>query len=112
MRTATPRNGYVFGTDGWIHLPGTFGWTERLELIPAEGKEKVFRVPIKGGAGKGSGLAYEAREVMACLRQGRTESPTMPLDESLTIMRTLDELRRQAGLRFPEEVAGTDMAIR
>lgn len=111
VRTATPRNGYVFGTEGWIHLPGTFAWTEKLELKPAGGKEKVFRAPIKGSAGKGSGLAYEAREVMACLREGRVESLTMPLDESLTIMRTLDELRRQAGLRFPEEVAGTDLAV-
>ena len=40
---------------------------------------------------------------MRCLRAGLLESLTMPLDESLAIMRTLDTLRQQAGLRYPEE---------
>jgi hypothetical protein len=41
---------------------------------------------------------------MRCLRAGQLESPLMPLDESLSIMRTLDTLRQQGGLRYPEEV--------
>jgi hypothetical protein len=37
------------------------------------------------------------------LRQGLTESPILPLDESLDIMRTLDTLRQQFGLKYPME---------
>ena len=39
----------------------------------------------------------------ACLRAGRIESSVIPLDESHEIMRTLDQVRQQAGLQFPED---------
>jgi hypothetical protein len=34
---------------------------------------------------------------------GLTESPVLPLSETLSIMETLDEIRRQIGLRYPSE---------
>ena len=40
---------------------------------------------------------------MACLRNGKTESAIMGLDESLKIMETLDAIRRQWQLRYPQE---------
>ena len=51
----------------------------------------------------GNGYEYEAMEVMNCLREGRLESSVMPLDESLSIMHTLDALRVQWGLRYQME---------
>ena len=50
-----------------------------------------------------NGYAYEAAEVMRCLRSGRLESPVMPLDETLSVMRTLDTCRGQWGLVYPGE---------
>jgi dihydrodiol dehydrogenase / D-xylose 1-dehydrogenase (NADP) len=41
--------------------------------------------------------------VIRCLREGALESPVMPLEESLSIMRTLDEIRAQWGLHYPVE---------
>jgi hypothetical protein len=38
---------------------------------------------------------------MDCLRQGRQESAMMPLEETLSIMRTLDAARALWGLRYP-----------
>jgi hypothetical protein len=40
---------------------------------------------------------------MNCLRQGRLESAIMPLDETLSIMKTLDAVRAPWGLRYPGE---------
>ena len=51
----------------------------------------------------GSGYGYQLREVAAALRAGRLESPIMPLDETLSIMRTMDAMREQIGLRYPDE---------
>ena len=50
----------------------------------------------------GVGLRYEAAEVGRCLRRaGLTESPVMPLDETLAIMQALDAIRAQIGLTYP-----------
>ena len=49
----------------------------------------------------GNGYTHQALEVIRCLRAGLLESPVMPLDESVAIAETLDELRRQWGVRFP-----------
>jgi hypothetical protein len=43
----------------------------------------------------------EAAEVVRCLREGRLESDVMPLDETVAIMATMDEVRRQIGLTYP-----------
>ena len=50
----------------------------------------------------GHGLRYQAAEVGRCLRAGLTESPRLPLDETVSIMETLDEVRRQIGLTYPD----------
>jgi predicted dehydrogenase len=96
VRTASPRDGIILGTEGWIALRPTFGWTRRLTLKTADGKEQYFRF-------KNDGFEHEIAEAMRCMRAGLIESPLMPLDESLAVMRTLDSLRQQAGLRYPEE---------
>ncbi len=50
---------------------------------------------------EGLGYQFEAIEFMDCLRSSRVESEIMPLDESLSIMKTLDMLRKQWGLKYP-----------
>ena len=45
-------------------------------------------------------MQYEAAEVNRCLRAGLTESPLLPLDETLAIMGVLDDVRAQIGLDY------------
>lgn len=52
---------------------------------------------------EGNGYNYEAAEVMRCLREGELESPIMSLDETLAIMRTMDQIRAQWGLKYPAD---------
>jgi predicted dehydrogenase len=61
--------------------------------------ERAISIPFKG-----NGYNYEAAEVMRSIREGRTESPGMPLDESLAIMRTMDAIRALWGLTYPDEL--------
>ena len=61
-------------------------------------EEEVVEMPVVG-----NGLHYQAAEVMRCLRDGRTESEVMPLDESVEIMETMDRLRALWGLEYPSE---------
>jgi hypothetical protein len=61
-----------------------------------EGTVEEHDIPVAG-----HGMRFEAAEVGRCLREGRTESTLMPLDETVSIMATLDEVRRQIGLEYP-----------
>lgn len=96
VRTDSSRDGWVLGTEGLLQLRPLFAWTNHIVLKPAGGKERHFHF-------RNIGFQHEIAEAGRCLRVGLLESPLMPLDESVSIMRTLDSLRRQAGLRYPEE---------
>jgi len=68
-----------------------FGWL-RSRLPVGGSRARVLRLPCTG-----HGYHYEAAEVVRCLREGRSESPVMPLDESLAIVETLDAVRGELG---------------
>jgi predicted dehydrogenase len=51
----------------------------------------------------GNGYQFQAMEAARCMLAGQTESSIMPLDESLRIMQTMDEVRKQIGLTYPME---------
>lgn len=49
------------------------------------------------------GLKYEADEVRKCIRSGKTESRLISHSESIAITRIEDEIRRQIGVKYPED---------
>ncbi|MCU0490441.1 MAG: Gfo/Idh/MocA family oxidoreductase [Chloroflexaceae bacterium] len=97
-RTQTPHVATINGTRGRITLHAPWWRGTRMTVAAAGKTEVTYDVPLTG-----NGYNYEAAEVMRCLREGRTESATMPLDETLAIMRTLDTIREPWGLRYPME---------
>ena len=52
-------------------------------------------------AHEGHGLRHQAAEVGRCLAAGALESPLLPLDETVAIMRTLDEILRPGWAGLP-----------
>jgi len=54
----------------------------------------------------GNGYQFEIMEVNRCIEERRAESEIMPLDETIAIMRTMDELRSQWGLAYRGEGSG------
>lgn len=96
IRTRTAHEAQVYGTDGRIRVPDF--WHATHLLVVRGGREERVDAPFDG-----NGYNHEAAEVMDCLRGGRTESDVMPLDESLSVMQTLDRIREQWGLRYPME---------
>lgn len=49
------------------------------------------------------GFFWEADAVAHDIANGRTENATMPLDESLRMMRLMDQIRYEAGLLYPQD---------
>jgi dihydrodiol dehydrogenase / D-xylose 1-dehydrogenase (NADP) len=50
-----------------------------------------------------AGLRYEAEEMRKCISAGLLECEVVTHQESLTIARIQDEIRRQIGVKFPED---------
>ncbi len=50
-----------------------------------------------------NGYEYEVREFQRCLAGGLTDSPLVPHEGTLAVMRIMDECRRQWGMTFPSE---------
>ncbi len=50
-----------------------------------------------------NGYEYEIRECERCLAEGLTQSPLIPHESTLSVMKLMDECRRQWGMRFPGE---------
>ena len=97
IRTGTPQEARIMGTEGSIHIPNF--WHATSATLYASGKDaKQIDIPFEG-----NGYNYEADEVMRCLREGKLESDIMPLDESLSVMETMDQIRAQWGLKYPME---------
>lgn len=51
----------------------------------------------------GRGMQYQAAELERLVAEGLTVSEILPPEESVAIMETLDEIRRQIGLSYPGE---------
>lgn len=94
-----PQRASVHGSTGRIDLPADFfhasGFVLHRDGKPAE--------PFELAPGPGNGLGLEAAEVVRCLRAGLTESPLVPLEGTLAVMRTLDAVRDRIGVRYPGE---------
>lgn len=90
----------------------------RLVLADGTVEEKEWKQP---GPGKGSGwkngfggswqpegeaqgMMWEADECAFALKEGRKEGKYENLQESIVIMETMDEVRRQGGLKYPEKI--------
>ena len=96
IRTETLKEARIIGTKGSIHIPEF--WQATSATLIRTGKEPVhIEIPFES-----NGYENQAIEVIRCLREGKLESDVMPLDESLSIMKTMDTIRFQWGLRYPK----------
>jgi predicted dehydrogenase len=73
-----------------MFTPAAAGGTGREEPVRIDGAEPVL----------GRGYAHEAIEFQRCLAEGLLESTLVPHAQTLTMMRQMDELRAQVGVRY------------
>jgi predicted dehydrogenase len=101
LDAATGVRATVTGSLGRIEIPHGFFHPDRFVLYrDGHDPEEVLADPADGPR---SSYKHQAAEVMRCLRAGEPESPLVPLDGSLAVMRTLDAIRERVGVRYPGE---------
>ena len=101
IRTTTPQEATIMGTEGYVRIHAPWWRPKSMTIYRPKEESETVDAPVSG-----NGFNYEAAEVMRCLQAGKTESDVMPLDETISVMRTMDRIRAAWGLRYPgEEVA-------
>jgi len=98
IRTQTLQEAVIVGTKGMIRIHSPFWSATTATILIEDEEDETIKIPHKC-----NGFEYEAREVMQCLLAGKLESDYLPLDETLSIVKTMDEIRAQWGLKYPME---------
>ncbi|MDN0194587.1 Gfo/Idh/MocA family oxidoreductase [Streptomyces sp. S.PNR 29] len=101
----TATSASVTGSAGRIDVPYGFFFPDRF-VLHRDGRDPQ-EFAADPADGPRNSLKHEAREVMRALRAGETESPLVPLDGTLAVMRTLDAIRDRVGVRYPGEAGAT-----
>lgn len=97
VRISTPQEAIIMGTEGRIRIHASW-WRPSTFTLTVKGKDELIAPTVTG-----NGYNYEAKAFNRCLREGLRESPVAPLDESLAVLKTMDALRSQWGLKYPFE---------
>jgi predicted dehydrogenase len=98
LHSPMPGAARVFGTDGWIDvLPRFHHPTEVALHRPGADPHSVIAMP------QGGGYSHELDEVTSCVRDGRGESEIMPLDDTITVQRILEDAASQLGVEWHED---------
>jgi predicted dehydrogenase len=96
----TPTTASISGTLARLECAGSFYAPGVLVLTGNDGSRLVRDAdPIAGHLG----MSFEAAHAATLIADGATESPLLPLDETVSVIRTIDVIRAQLGVRFPGE---------
>lgn len=97
IRVDLPNEAYIHGTEGYIHIP-QFLFSREASLHVSDQEVEKFEDDRPS-----EGYAFEAEEVGRLIQAGELESEVISLEESLDIMRLLDQVRGQWGLKYSFE---------
>jgi predicted dehydrogenase len=90
LRAKSPTRAAIVGTKARIELEGDFYAPTAVSLITRDGETTTVESDHEG-----RGLRHQADEVARLLAAGELESPLMPLDETISIMATMDAVLEQ-----------------
>jgi len=98
-RAAGPNTASVIGTEARIDIDRVWYSPTSFRVVAPDGRVlEEYRSEIEG-----RGMQYQALAAERIIAAGRTDSDELPIDESVAIMATLDEIRALVGVRYPGE---------
>jgi len=96
-RSAGPNTAHVTGTEGRIEIDAVWYCPTSFRVRTPDGRvveEYESRV-------EGRGMQYQALYAEELIAQGRLDSDLLPFEQSVAIMRSLDDIRAQVGVVYP-----------
>ncbi|CAH0182343.1 1,5-anhydro-D-fructose reductase [Microbacterium oxydans] len=104
-RAAGPNTALILGTKARIDIDGVWYAPTTFRVVAGDGtvlEEFDGRLDPENG---GRGMQFEALAAERLVREGTLEGDLLPIAETVAIMGTLDEIRRQIGVTYPSEEA-------
>ena len=98
LRNSTPCRAVISGVNGWLEIDRTFYNPAAMRVVLNDGTKTEYPNNYKG-----HGLREQAIEFSRCVGSKLIESPLMPHEESIGVMRSMDKIREQIGLHYPNE---------
>jgi len=95
LQAKTDCIGIIQGELGQLRIHSRFHETKAITLHLEEQEPTLFDFDRNT-----FGYDYEAKHVMQCLAEGRTESPLWSLDDSINLMALLDAVGAEAGIAY------------
>ncbi|MEZ5086867.1 MAG: Gfo/Idh/MocA family oxidoreductase [Tessaracoccus sp.] len=95
----------IVGSKGWVEVDPRFHHPTTVTV----NRQGVLPRIIEASP-SGQGYCHQFAEATHRILAGDTESPTMPLDDTLEVMRVLDECLRQAGVSHTEADMSADLS--
>ncbi|MDM4763609.1 Gfo/Idh/MocA family oxidoreductase [Galbitalea sp. SE-J8] len=99
LDAAGPNRAAIVGTKGWIEIDRVFYEPTSFTVYATDGT--VLERCTSEVTGRG--MHFQAAELERLVRAGLTAGDVLPPAESVAILATLDEIRRQIGLAYPGE---------
>lgn len=100
LAALTPTTAFIAGDAARIEIPTAFYAPQQIKFITRDGEVTLSEAPA---ISEHAGLCFEAAHLATMIAQGRVESDLLPWSETLAVMETMDELRRQVGVALPGE---------
>jgi predicted dehydrogenase len=94
--TLNDRQGIINGTEGYIRVDN-INCPEVIEVYRNYELVERYTKP----EGMVNGYEYQVYECRRCIEAGLLESPMMPHEETLSIMKQMDDLRKEWGVKYP-----------
>jgi predicted dehydrogenase len=92
----------IYGTKAYIEFPD-FQQGESFTVHHHNGTNEILSIETITQKNASNGFVYQVAEVADCIRNGRLESESMPLAETLATMELMDSMRAQWGFKYPFE---------
>ncbi len=96
----TPTTASISGSAARLEISGPFYGPGVLTLT---GNDDQHLIRDQDAITGHNGLCYEAAHFATLIGDRATESPLLPLAETVSVLRTIDTVRQQLGVRYPGE---------
>ena len=99
LDTAGPNRAVILGTEARIEIDGVWYTPTDFRVVAPDGTVlESYESRVEG-----RGMQFQAAELEALVAAGALDSEVLPAEQTVAIVETLDEVRRQIGLSYPSE---------